>query len=442
MPKFSATPYDQAAKAEFKQKEILSKMMREFKSYEKYPTHKALYDALMLSLIQDEDDLDRVILVLRKRDRKEDEDPSTGSNQGKRKRSSGKDSEPSNTSLESKETYKGDTLPKSSKTGKSAFAEESVKEATHEVTMGEEEPVQENVNDADQLRDDSELQTDNAPKMNWFKKPPRPPTPDPLTFDELSGTQLNFACLQRSSQVDNITKVNLVGPVTSSYTGHCDRIPFDLSKPLPLKGHPGHLAVASEYFFNNDLEYLKSTDSERKYTTSILKMKAARFSKNDVYSLLKILSVIEEDAFCLSTPGFEEYWFPDKVFKGKIVGNYRFDETKEQKNETKGSESSLKNSTSCIMGEPLSPDCVFDFPIDKPEPQHAYDFFASGPLHGYAGNPDNMNEWIEVDVPVLGELGEPLGAEVMEMEEDLAMLFADDNFSDNGLDDDEDDEEV
>ncbi|GJT53485.1 hypothetical protein Tco_0988539 [Tanacetum coccineum] len=39
-----------------------------------------------------------------------------------------------------------------------------------------------------------------------------------------------------------------------------DRFPFDLSKPLPLKVRPGHLTVASVYFFNNDLEYLKSTD--------------------------------------------------------------------------------------------------------------------------------------------------------------------------------------
>ncbi|GJZ05985.1 hypothetical protein Tco_0539778 [Tanacetum coccineum] len=293
MPKFSATPYDQAAKAEFKQKEILSKMMREFKSYEKYPTHKALYDALMLSLIQDEDDLDRVILVLRKRDRKEDEDPSTGSNQGKRKRSSGKDSEPSNTSLESKETYKGDTLPKSSKTSKFASAKESVKEATHKVTIGEEKPIHENVNDADQPQDDSEPQTDNALKKNWFKKPPRPPTPDPLTFDELMTTPIDFSKFAKNRlKLDNITKVNLVGPVYNLLKGTCDRCPFDLSKPLPLKGHPGHLTIASEYFFNNDLEYLKSTDSERKYTTSILKMKAARFSKNDVYSLLKILSVV------------------------------------------------------------------------------------------------------------------------------------------------------
>ncbi|GKD83123.1 hypothetical protein Tco_1349962 [Tanacetum coccineum] len=57
--------------------------------------------------------------------------------------------------------------------------------------------------------------------------------------------------------------------------GYC--CPFDLSKPLLLKGHPGHLTVASEYFFNNDLEYLKSSDPEKKYTTSITKTKAARY---------------------------------------------------------------------------------------------------------------------------------------------------------------------
>ncbi|GJT38761.1 hypothetical protein Tco_0938626 [Tanacetum coccineum] len=36
-----------------------------------------------------------------------------------------------------------------------------------------------------------------------------------------------------------------------------DCYPFDLSKPLHLQGHPGHLTVAADYFFNNELEYLK-----------------------------------------------------------------------------------------------------------------------------------------------------------------------------------------
>ncbi|GJZ81726.1 hypothetical protein Tco_0646720 [Tanacetum coccineum] len=91
--------------------------------------------------------------------------------------------------------------------------------------------------------------------------------------------------------------------------------------------------------------------------------------------------------------------------------------------------------------------------MDEPEPQHAYDFFAPGPLSCYADNLHNINGWIEADMPLLGELGEmskPLGAEVeeqmvapvMDMEEDLAMLFGDDYFSNDGLDDDEDDDDV
>ncbi|GKD87931.1 hypothetical protein Tco_1359085 [Tanacetum coccineum] len=83
-----------------------------------------------------------------------------------------------------------------------------------------------------------------------------------------------------------------------------DRRPFDLTKPLPLKGRPGRLTVAVEYFFNNDLEFLKSLDPEKTYTTSITKAKAARyeiveiedminkFSKHNVYSTQKILSVV------------------------------------------------------------------------------------------------------------------------------------------------------
>nr|GEW51905.1 hypothetical protein [Tanacetum cinerariifolium] len=122
------------------------------------------------------------------------------------------------------------------------------------------------------------------------------------------------------------------------------------------------------------------------------------------------------------------------------------------------------------MGEPLSPDRVFDFPMDEPEPQHAYDFFAPRLLPGYAGNPNNTNGWIKEDVPFLGELGEPLGAEVdeplvdlvinelpepiveveeqmvapvMDMMEDLSMLFrGEDESRDDEFEGPKDDEEV
>nr|GEY46346.1 hypothetical protein [Tanacetum cinerariifolium] len=47
MPKYSTTPFDQAADNEYVQKDIMFKMMMASKSYEKHPAHKALYDALL-----------------------------------------------------------------------------------------------------------------------------------------------------------------------------------------------------------------------------------------------------------------------------------------------------------------------------------------------------------------------------------------------------------
>ncbi|GJR41193.1 hypothetical protein Tco_1216877 [Tanacetum coccineum] len=134
------------------------------------------------------------------------------------------------------------------------------------------------------------------------------------------------------------------------------------------------------------------------------------------------------------------------------------------------------------MGEPLSPDRVFDFPEDELEPHPAYDFFAPAPLPGYAGNPNNNNGWLAADDYLLGELeamaneqmvipavdeiakqmiipaiekaAEPvveaeeehmiapivdvaegqMDAPMMDIEEDLAAMFGDDDFEDDASD--------
>ncbi|GKB61133.1 hypothetical protein Tco_0917319 [Tanacetum coccineum] len=92
-----------------------------------------------------------------------------------------------------------------------------------------------------------------------------------------------------------------------------------------------------------------------------------------------------------------------------------------------------------IMGEPLSPDRVFDFPVDEAEPHPAYNFFAPGPLPGYADNPNNNNGWIEADVvdviaePIV-EAEEQMIAPMVDMDEDIAMLFGDDDFEDDASD--------
>ncbi|GJR82348.1 hypothetical protein Tco_0153133 [Tanacetum coccineum] len=122
------------------------------------------------------------------------------------------------------------------------------------------------------------------------------------------------------------------------------------------------------------------------------------------------------------------------------------------------------------MGEPLSPDRVFDFPEDELEPHPAYNFFAPAPLLGYAGNPNNNNRWLAANDYLLGELEAnvdeqmvvppieevielvaeakeeqviapavdmeegQMDAPIMDMEEDLAVLFGDDDFEDDASD--------
>ncbi|GJV51216.1 hypothetical protein Tco_1446957 [Tanacetum coccineum] len=82
-----------------------------------------------------------------------------------------------------------------------------------------------------------------------------------------------------------------------------------------------------------------------------------------------------------------------------------------------------------------SPYRVFDFPMAEPEPHPAYDFFAAEPILGLVEAPGNMNGWIEEDVPLLGEMGEPMEMAGGAEEAELDLLFGDD------IDDDDEDED-
>nr|GEY42417.1 hypothetical protein [Tanacetum cinerariifolium] len=68
-----------------------------------------------------------------------------------------------------------------------------------------------------------------------------------------------------------------------------NRYPFDLSKPLPLHGPPGHQTVAADYFFNNDLDYLKTSDPEVTYITSIAKTKATQYEIKGIKDMVPTL---------------------------------------------------------------------------------------------------------------------------------------------------------
>ncbi|GJR96751.1 hypothetical protein Tco_0268925 [Tanacetum coccineum] len=98
---------------------------------------------------------------------------------------------------------------------------------------------------------------------------------------------------------------------------------------------------------------------------------------------------------------------------------------------------SILRSLMCVMGESLSPDHVFDFPMNETHP--AYDFFAHAPLPGYAvipaieeiGEPVAVAEEEHVIAPVVDVAEGQMDALMMDMEEDLAVIFGDEVFADD-----------
>nr|GEZ24603.1 hypothetical protein [Tanacetum cinerariifolium] len=84
------------------------------------------------------------------------------------------------------------------------------------------------------------------------------------------------------------------------------------------------------------------------------------------------------------------------------------------------------------MGKPLSRDRVFEFPMD--EPHLAYDFFAPGPLPAYVDEPMVGPVVDEIVEPIV-EMEEQVIALVIDVEEDIDMLFGDDDSE--GFEDDE-----
>ncbi|GJY96271.1 hypothetical protein Tco_0512632 [Tanacetum coccineum] len=115
-------------------------MMMKSKSYNKHPAHRAMYDALVQSLIVDKDDMDKQL-----------EDQSTP----KKRRQDDNDQYPS---------AQGKSLSKSSKTDKSVHADVTV----HDVEMEAGESLEDDVVD-DENPTQANASAPKQDKSTWFK---------------------------------------------------------------------------------------------------------------------------------------------------------------------------------------------------------------------------------------------------------------------------------
>ncbi|GJW94840.1 hypothetical protein Tco_0174512 [Tanacetum coccineum] len=70
---------------------------------------------------------------------------------------------------------------------------------------------------------------------------------------------------------------------------------YNVSKPLPLGGEPGHITIQSDFFFNKDLEYLRYGRKIGRLALSISKMKAAFYPDVGLEQLVPDQFWIEEE---------------------------------------------------------------------------------------------------------------------------------------------------
>ncbi|GJR42396.1 retrovirus-related pol polyprotein from transposon TNT 1-94 [Tanacetum coccineum] len=188
---------------------------------------------------------------------KQVEGPPAGSDQGLKKRKTRKDAEPSRgfKSTESKSSSSKGSKSQSKSFGKSAQAEEPMFEIA-----------------------DTEMTQDQGDNMGTLKiNPMSRKLLSMIAFNLLKGTckilvELEFHFEECYKVVTD--KLDWHNPEGHEY-------PFYLSKPLPLIEYQGRQVVPANYFFNNDLEYLKGGSSSGKYTTSTTKTKAAKYDNID-----------------------------------------------------------------------------------------------------------------------------------------------------------------
>ncbi|GJT06414.1 hypothetical protein Tco_0840876 [Tanacetum coccineum] len=91
---------------------------------------------------------------------------------------------------------------------------------------------------------------------------------------------------------------------------------YDVSKPLPLGGEPGHITIQSDFFFNKNLENLRYGRKIGRPALSISKMKAAFYPNVGLEQLVPDQFWIEEECKydIAAMYGISHWWFQRQRF--------------------------------------------------------------------------------------------------------------------------------
>ncbi|GJZ31683.1 hypothetical protein Tco_0576730 [Tanacetum coccineum] len=91
---------------------------------------------------------------------------------------------------------------------------------------------------------------------------------------------------------------------------------YNVSKPLPLGGDPGHVTIQPDFFFNKDLEYLRYGCKMGRPALSISKMKAAYYPDVGLEQMVPDQMWIEEECKydVAAMYGISHWWFQRQRF--------------------------------------------------------------------------------------------------------------------------------
>ncbi|GKB51182.1 hypothetical protein Tco_0901935, partial [Tanacetum coccineum] len=290
VPKETITSSDTTTLEEFDQKTTLFETM----TFNKILKHRALNHALIESILKDKDAMEE-------------------------------GTETSKKTSVTKESSKGKSLTtssKSTKSGKSAKDQviELISVQDYDYAKYDDAKFDNTDMPMDQgedLRKTDEQPNDKAvPDNDYWLDDLAKDTKPPLTFDELMHTPIDFSAFAMNNlKIDNLTKEIVVGPAYNLLKGTCKsymeldytmeegyralseqinwnnpeghRCPYDLTKPLPMQmSSQGRQIVPADFFFNNDLEYLRGGSNDKKYTASTIKSKAARYKLKGIEDMV------------------------------------------------------------------------------------------------------------------------------------------------------------
>nr|GEX45622.1 putative reverse transcriptase domain-containing protein [Tanacetum cinerariifolium] len=224
-------------------KRALFKTMTTSKTFNKHPKHKALYHGLKESILADENAIDKGVADIQNKKNPDyddrDEDPPARLDQGLKRIKTCKDTEQSK-KAKSSGTSKGTTKSQPKSIGKYTQVEETVFKA------GDTQVSQDLGED---MGNTVEPPVVKADLKDWFKKPERPPTPDPewnegktvdnkptqkwlsnlakavkssKTFDDLMSTPIDFiASVMNRLKISDLTQDILIGPAYKILKGTC-----------------------------------------------------------------------------------------------------------------------------------------------------------------------------------------------------------------------------